>query len=340
MLKVGLVGCGVIAPLHIKAIGEISELELYAVCDIIKERADTFAETHGAKVIYYDYDEMLQDSNIDIVAICTPSGLHGEMAIKAIKAKKNIMCEKPMEITKEKLDEVVEAYKNSDVKFACVFQRRVAGIAKKVKEALDRGDLGKILVADTYLKYYRSAEYYKSGDWRATWEMDGGGALMNQGVHGVDLMSWFMGGVDSLSAICRTQLHDIKVEDAAVSIVEYKNGAIGVIEGTTCVNPAQNTRFEIHGERGSIIFDDNGVKQWIIDGKDIDITDKASAEFNGGADALVALQALSHTPLYIDLVECIKADKETFVSPIEGRKAVDTILAIYKSSKEKKVIKL
>lgn len=338
MLKVGIVGCGVIAPSHVKGISETEGTLLYAVCDIVKERADVFAEKHGAKKVYYDYAQMLKDKDIDIIAVCTPSGIHGEMAIAAIKAGKHIVCEKPMEITTEKLNAVVNSAKKSNVKFSCVFQRRFSDSSVKIKKAIENGDLGKILVADTYLKYYRSAEYYKSGDWRATWEMDGGGALMNQGVHGIDLMSWLMGGINTLYTVARTQLHDIKVEDAALSVVQFNNGAIGVMEGTTCVNPAQSTRFEIHGERGSIIFDDSGIKLWQIDGKDY--ASETASDDGSGSDPIKALSNVSHTPIYQDLVHSIQNDTQTAVPPEEGRRAVETILAMYKSSKEKREIKL
>lgn len=339
MFKCGIIGCGVIAPSHVQAIQE-NGLELYAACDIIKEKADSFAQKYGAKKVYYDYKEMLADPDIDIVAICTPSGLHGEMAIAAARAGKHIICEKPMEITQEKLNAVCEALKSGNAKMMCVFQRRFNEISLKVKEAIDKGMLGRILVADAYLKYFRSREYYKSADWRATWELDGGGALMNQGIHGVDLIAWLNGGVKSLYAYTDTRFHNIEVEDTAICIVKYNNGAVGIIQCTTCVNPGQSTRFEIHGEKGSIIFDDSGVKQWFIDGKDYCKNDYKDEETGIASNPLALGPGLSHTPIYKELVDAIKNGSTPSIPPEEGKKAVEIILKIYESSKKNQEIEL
>ena len=335
MFNFAIIGCGVIAPSHVQAIKEAgNSAKLYAVCDIIEDKAIKFKETHGAEKVYIDYKDMLADSNVDVVCICTPSGMHGEMTINAARAGKHILCEKPIEITAKKMKAVIDVVEKSGVNMACVFQRRTQPIAVKVKEAIDNGEFGKVLVADAYMKSWRSKEYYKSADWRATWELDGGGALMNQGIHGIDLISWFCGGIDSVKSIVRTRYHDIAVEDAAVVAVEYKNGAIGVIQGTTCVYPGQDVRFEIHCEKGSIIFTDNGILLWGDKGYE------ASGEGSGVKDNPAALGSLSHTPILLDLIDAIKNNRPPMVTPAEGRKAVDTILAIYQSSKTGKAVKL
>ena len=339
MVRFGIIGCGVIAPRHAEAIREAQGAQLVAVCDIIEDKAKQFQEKYGAPKMYVDYHEMLRDVDIDAVCICTPSGMHGEMAQQAALAGKHILREKPMEITDEKMNRLIEAVEKTGVKMGCVFQRRFQPIPVQVKKALESGVFGKVLVADAYLKYYRSREYYKSAGWRATWEYDGGGALMNQGVHGIDLISWFMGGIKNVRSVVKTQFHDIVVEDTALAIVEYNNGAVGVIEGTTCVNPAQDTRFEIHCENGSIIFSDAGLIQWNINGEEnpplIEDKDAVSAK----ADP-TALARLSHLPLVEDLVRAIETDGKPAITPREARKAVDTILAIYQSSKENRQIDL
>ena len=339
MVRFGIIGCGVIAPRHAEAIREAQGAQLVAVCDIIEDKAKQFQEKYGALKMYVDYHEMLRDADIDAVCICTPSGMHGEMAQQAALAGKHILCEKPMEITDEKMNRLIEAVEKTGVKMGCVFQRRFQPIPVQVKKALESGVFGKVLVADAYLKYYRSREYYKSAGWRATWEYDGGGALMNQGVHGIDLISWFMGGIKSVRSVVKTQFHDIVVEDTALAIVEYNNGAVGVIEGTTCVNPAQDTRFEIHCENGSIIFSDAGLIQWNINGEEnpplIEDKDAVSAK----ADP-TALARLSHLPLVEDLVRAIETDGKPAITPREARKAVDTILAISQSSTENRQIDL
>ncbi len=340
MINFGVIGCGVIGPYHARALEQIEGAQLVAVCDIDIEKAKKYAETFHVDPsrVYADYRELLAQPDIDAVSICVPSGLHGQLSIDALKANKHVICEKPMEITTEKLDAVVEAYKASDRKFACVFQRRTQPIPTRVKAALDSGVFGRPLMASAYLKYYRTAEYYKSAGWRATWEMDGGGSLMNQGVHGVDLISWFMGGIDKIYGVARTQIHDIPVEDAAVCTVKYKNGAIGIIESSTCVYPAQETRFEIHCENGSIIFSDKGLEQWQLkDGTTV--SDDSEAGFVM-KDNPQAIGPLSHVPIMRDFVDAIINDREPMATPLEGRKAVDTILAIYKSSETQQEIQL
>lgn len=339
MINFGIIGCGVIAPYHARALEKIDGVKLVAVCDIIKEKAEKFARQFDAKKVYEDYRDLLADEEVDAVCVCVPSGLHGEIAISALSAEKHVICEKPMEITKEKLNAVVEASKKSKKKFACVFQRRMQPIPMKVKAALDSGVFGKPLMASAYLKYYRTKEYYESAGWRATWEFDGGGSLMNQGVHGVDLISWFMGGIDKIFGVARTQLHNIPVEDAAVCTVKYKNGAIGIIESSTCVYPAQDTRFEIHCENGSIIFSDKGLLQWELkDGKKVDI-ENSETEIDMKNNPQ-AIGPLSHLPVMKNFVEAILEDKKPAVTPEEGRCAVDTILAIYESSKTGREIQL
>ena len=341
MVKFGIIGCGVIGPYHARALEKVENAQLVAICDIDLQKAQTFAEKFGvdASCVYENYHDLLAREDIDAVCICVPSGLHGQLSMDALKAGKHVICEKPMEITKEKLDAVCDAYLKSGKKFACVFQRRTQPIPSKVKAALDSGIFGKPLMASAYLKYHRTAEYYKSAGWRATWEMDGGGSLMNQGVHGVDLISWFMGGIDKIYGVARTQFHDIPVEDAAVCTVKYKNGAIGIIESSTCVYPAQDTRFEIHCENGSIIFDDKGLIQWELKGG---VKEEAEQKEEGISlkDNPQAIGPLSHLPIMQDFVDAIVYDREPMATPLEGRKAVDTILAIYKSSETQEEIQL
>ena len=182
-----------------------------------------------------------------MVCVCTPSGNHGEVTIAAAEAGIHVLCEKPIEITDEKLTAMIDACRKHGVKLGGIFQRRTLPAAIKTREAIQSGKLGKMVLGDAYLKYYRSPEYYKSAGWRGTWELDGGGALMNQGIHGIDLITWMMGDVHSVVAKCGTLVRDIEVEDTAVAIVKYKNGAYGVIQGTTSVYPGLDTRFEVHG---------------------------------------------------------------------------------------------
>ncbi len=333
MIRFAIIGTGAIAGQHAMGVLDCPKAELVAVCDVNTERAQAFAAQYGIAKVYSSDEQLLQDPDIDAVCICTPSGTHGALSMAAARAGKHILCEKPIETKREKIDALIAEVEKHNVKMECVYQSRFNPVARKVKEALDHGEFGRVLMASAYLKYYRSVDYYKSAGWRATWEFDGGGCLMNQGVHGIDLVCWFMGGVKKVSAITRTQLHSIEVEDAAVAAVEYNNGAIGIIEGSTCITPAQNARFEIHCERGTIIFDDTGIICWFLDGQEHRFAGLEASEGIKNDDPMKNLTN-SHGFLVNELVECIETDTEPSIGPREARRAVDAILAIYRSSRE------
>ena len=279
---------------------------------------------------------MFKRGDIDVVCVCTPSGNHGEVTIAAAEAGIHVLCEKPIEITDEKLTAMIDACRKHGVKLGGIFQRRTLPAAIKTREAIQSGKLGKMVLGDAYLKYYRSPEYYKSAGWRGTWELDGGGALMNQGIHGIDLITWMMGDVHSVVAKCGTLVRDIEVEDTAVAIVKYKNGAYGVIQGTTSVYPGLDTRFEVHGELGTVIFDDHGFKTWKFLGGEEEVP-----EVEGYVTSASDPAALSLSGHYIqidDMAKAVLEDREPMVPGEEARKAVDLILAIYESSKTGKEI--
>jgi predicted dehydrogenase len=335
VVNFAIIGTGAIAQQHVLGIRSTASAELVAVCDMSQERASDFAAKYKIKKVYTDYRVLLSDPGIHAVCVCTPSGTHGQICMDAARAGKHILCEKPIETKAEKLDALIAEVEKHNVKMACVFQRRYEPVSLQVKAALESGEFGKVLMASAYLKYYRSKDYYKSAGWRATWEFDGGGCLMNQGIHGIDLISWLMGGVKKVNAITRTQLHDIEVEDAAVAAVEFQNGAIGVIEGSTCVQPAGQSRFEIHCENGSIVFSDAGILQWYLNGENHPFERVENTVAND--DPTKVLQN-NHGILIAELVHAIKTDVQPAIGPREARKAIDTILAIYRSSQEGKEI--
>jgi predicted dehydrogenase len=336
ILNFGIVGCGVIAPCHASAIKNMEGANLYAVCDIIPEKADEFAGKYEVGHIYYDYKEMLKDPAIDVVCVCVPSGIHGEISKAAARAGKHIVCEKPMEITPEKIEDVIKVVRECGVKMQCIFQRRTMSAAIAVKKAVQEGKFGKIVLADAYLKYYRSQEYYNSAGWRGTWELDGGGALMNQGVHGIDLLAWMVGEkINKVFAKAGTLARNIVVEDTAVAMLQFAGGGYGVIEGTTSTYPGFETKFEIHGEKGTVIFDDSGIKTWEFIGDDAPEMPEASEKLGGASDP-AKISSVGHYILIKDLVDAINEDREPMIPPEEARTAVGLICTIYKSSQEKK----
>ena len=343
----GVIGCGVIGPWHARAIkANYEKADLVAACDILPDQVKKYTEEYGngEMVAYTDYHEMLKDPNIDVVSICTPSGLHSEMAVAAMKAGKHVLCEKPLDIKLSNIDRMIEAADKCNVKLGGVFQRRTYESSKKVKQAIDDGVLGKMVLGDAYMKYYRSQAYYDSAGWRGTWELDGGGALMNQGVHGVDLLLWLMGDVDTVYARARTMTRKIEVEDTAVAMLQYKNGAMGIIEGTTSVNPGEATTMQIHGKLGTIVYEESDVKRWAVttgdDDRAEDIDVSMDEEKAGGTGDPKDIGIRGHICHVADIIDAIETDREPMVTGTSGRKAVELILAIYESSKTGKEIVL
>lgn len=334
--KFAIVGAGVISASHARSIAKNPEAELVSVCDIIPERATKLASEYGVEATYVSYQEMFSKEEIDIVSVCVPSGIHAEVTIAAAQAGIHVLCEKPLDITREKMTAMIDACRKADVKLGAVYQRRTLDAAIKTREAIQAGKFGKLVLGDAYLKYYRNQEYYDSGDWRGTWELDGGGALMNQGIHGIDLIQWMVGEVESVFAYAAPIVREIEVEDTAVITVKYKNGAFGVIQGTTSVYPGQETRFEIHGENGSVVFADSGFKEWKFIGSDEPIPVATNTE--GGSDDPTSISQEGHYIFINDIIQAVKEDREPLVPGEEARKAVDLLLAIYESVRTEKEV--
>jgi predicted dehydrogenase len=337
----GIIGCGMIAEFHRTGIEKCPQAELYAVADSVADRAQQFAAKYGLTHWFDDYRKMLALSELDAVCICTPSGLHGEAVIAAAEAKKHVLCEKPLEVTLEKIDAMLNAVRRNGVRMGAIFQSRVQPDSKRVKQAIEQGLLGRILQADLRTKWYRSREYYDSGAWRGTFALDGGGCLMNQGVHGVDLYQWLVGPVTSVYGKVATVNHKIEVEDSAYALVELAGGGRGAIIGSTCAYPGFPTRIEIHGEKGSICIEDARIVGWDIIGQEKPEDLKIGAGPGvGGAGDPKAISSLGHETLVGDLARAILEDREPLISGAEARRAVAIILAIYQSSREGRPIKV
>ncbi len=333
----GIIGCGVISRWHADSIKSIENAELIGVFDNREESAVKFSEDYGCKV-FKTMEDMFSSDDIDVVCICTPSGTHTPIAVKAAGYKKNVIVEKPMAITKEQISQLLSAVSENGVKMAVISQLRFTEPVKKIKDAIESGKLGKLLCGDVYMKYHRSPEYYSSSGWRGTWAMDGGGALMNQGIHGIDLLTYLMGPVDSVYAVSRTLDRDIEVEDAANVNVVYKNGAIGVIQGTTCITPGYPRRIEISGTKGTVVLEEDTITKWDIEGEEGELlSEKTRVEsFRDPA----AFDIANHKKQIEDIIFAIDEGRAPLVDENEGKRAVEIILAAYESSKTNKPVKL
>lgn len=333
----GIIGCGLVSEFHAKAVESIENAVLIGVSDTSPSRCSDFAKKHSCRT-FDSTEALLACPDIDVVSICTPSGMHASLCIQTASAGKHVIIEKPMAITASSLDEVIEAAENADVKIAVISQLRFTKAVEMTKKAITEGRLGRLISGDAYMKYYRSPEYYSSGAWRGTWEMDGGGALMNQGIHGIDLLLYLMSDVRSVTANCRTLLHDIEVEDTAHILVEYKNGALGTIIGTTSVKPGYPRLIEINGTKGTVVLCEDSIAKWDVEGEDgsLYVSEQCGAGFNDPA----AIGFQNHALQIRDFLCAISEGRRPLVDALEGRRAVDLILAAYKSSEAGRKIML
>ena len=341
-LGFGIIGCGVVGPWHADAIRKTAGAKLVAVADALEERAKAL----GTKYVvpwYSDYHELLRRADVDVVNICVPSGMHTEVVIAAAEAGKHILCEKPIDITLEKADAMIKAAGAAGVRLGIIFQSRFKSGSRMLKRAIEGGKLGRLILCDAYLKYYRTQEYYDSGQWRGTWALDGGGCLMNQGIHGIDLLQWLAGPVESVEAYMGIFAHErIEVEDIAIALLKFKSGAIGVIEGSTAAYPGFPTVHEIHGTNGSVRLEDGIIKGWdfidaLAEDKDV-VRQFQEEEAKIDRSDPAAVIGESHRPQIEDMVAAIKEDREPAVNGEEGRKSVEIILGIYKSAREGKPV--
>jgi predicted dehydrogenase len=341
----GIVGCGVIGPWHRDAVQYIDRARLVACCDIDEGKGRKMAEeSEGPVEFYRDFNDLVRNPDVDIVCVCTPSGLHGEVAIAAAEAGKHVLCEKPIEITKKKMDDMIQACKKNGVKLGNIFQRRAHKSSRMAKEAVESGRLGKMVLGDIYQKYYRAQSYYDSAGWRGTWDLDGGGALMNQGVHGIDLALWIMGPVKSVYGRSDHLVRDLEVEDTAIALLEYESGAWGVLEGTTSVNPGESCTLALHGKRGTITLVDDTITKWAeAEGEDERAEQKPvdyEGKKSGAASDPTAIGHAGHVFLVNDLIDAILEDRDPFITGESARKGVELILGVYESSRTGKRVAL
>ncbi len=340
----GIIGCGGIGQLHAKVISEAEGAELVAVSDPTEQRAKFLAEKYHADW-YTENQQLLARKDIDVVCICTPSGTHADIGIQAARAGKHVLVEKPMDVTLQKADRLLAACREANVKLGVIFQLRFFEASKQVKSAIERGRLGKLVLGDCYMKFYRTQAYYDQASWRGTWELDGGGAMMNQGVHGVDLLQWLMGPVKSVCAYTDILAHrNIEVEDVVVGVLRFENGALGVIEGTTAVYPETQQRLEIHGTNGTIMLEGTEltwIKRWnLMESSSEAVPETKDREILTGPEAVAALGGTGHRLQVEDMANAVRENREPLVNGEEGRKSLEIVLALYQSAREKREIAL
>ena len=295
---------------------------------------------------YERLEDMLANPAVTVVTIGTPSGAHMEPAVAAARAGKHVIVEKPLEITLKRCDKIIEACNRHGVKLSAIFPSRFHRSCVEMRRAIDEHRFGQLTMGDSYVKWYRSQEYYDSGAWRGTWELDGGGALMNQAIHSVDLLTWFMGPVQEITAQSATLAHErIAVEDTIVATLRFANGALGVIEATTAAYPGYLKRIEIHGSEGSAALEEEDLVKWDFRGKDrrdaaIRRRMAQTTSGGGGASDPAAIGHHGHREQFRDVLAAIDENRAPAIDGPEGRRSVEIILGIYKAAETGRTVTL
>ena len=330
-MGIGIVGCGTISDIHARAILESEKANLLSVYSRNLKNARRIGKKYG--VSYSDdWDGFIKNEALDIVSICTPSGNHLDYGTLAAKAGKHVVVEKPIEVTVKRGKQLIDVCQKNSVKLAVIFQSRFLDSTIQIKNAIDTGKLGKIFHGSAYIKWFRSQEYYDSGEWRGTLTLDGGGVLINQAIHTIDLLQWFMGDVESVYGKTGTFTHkNIEGEDDAAAVLKFKSSAFGVIEGSTSVLPAMDRKIVIHGEKGTAIL--TGDKINILIGDSSDIQDEVETKGSGAASPLDGFSFVPHKKQFEAIVEAIQNNGEPPVSGKDSLKSLAIVEAVYKSSK-------
>ena len=328
--RVALVGCGRISKNHFDAIAKVDGLRLTAVSDNIEERARATGESLGIPW-YANYDEMLKKADADVITVATPSGLHSAQGVAAAKAGKHVITEKPMAITLEQADALVEATDKAGVRLFVVKQNRLNPAIQLLKRAVDKGRFGRIFLANTTVRWNRPQEYYDSAPWRGTWEFDGG-AFMNQASHYVDLIQWLVGPVESVVAKTATQARRIEAEDSGVAVLKFRNGALGVIEVNVLTHPRNwEGSISIMGEKGTAKIGGtavNRVEHWAFSEYDDD--DK---QVEAAATTPPSVYGFGHEGYYRNVLSVLRGEAQPETDGRAGRKSLELILGIYESAK-------
>ena len=341
----GIIGCGMIANFHARAIKDIRGAKVVACYDRIPDASKRLAADVGC-VAYEDFDALLADPDVHVVTIGTPSGAHMEPAVAAAEAGKHVIVEKPLEVTLGRCDAIIRACEKAGVTLSTIFPSRFHESSQLMKKAVDAGRFGRLAVGDAYVKWFRTQQYYDSGAWRGTWKLDGGGALMNQAIHSVDLLTWLMGPVQEISAFTATLAHErIEVEDVAMASLRFASGALGVIEATTAAFPGMLKRIELHGSEGSAVLEEESLKTWHFakaqkNDEAILARMKDRMQTGGGAADPAAIGHHGHTLHFKDVLDAIKQGRSPLVDGHEGRRSVEIILAIYKAAELGKSVTL
>lgn len=341
-LKYALIGCGRISPNHIAA-ALSNGLEIIALCDMIPSKMDNLIQQFNlSKSIsrYTNYKEMIYNEKPDLVAICTESGKHAQIALDCIEEGCHLIIEKPIALSLEEADEIIKKAKEKKVKVSACHQNRFNKSIQKIREAIERKRFGKLFYGTAHIRWNRDENYYKQAAWRGTWEQDGG-ALMNQCIHNIDLLRWMMGNeIDEVVGITdNLNHHFIEAEDFGIALIKFANGSYGIVEGTTNVYPENlEETLYIFGEKGTVKVGGrsvNLIEEWRFADK-FDDPEEIKEIYKENPPNIYGF---GHNPLYTDVIDAIKNDREPYVTAEDGRRAIELVLGIYQSAATGKTVK-
>ncbi len=330
-IGIGILGCGNVARVHAEAIRLVPELKLVSACSRVQESAAGFGERFSIPA-FSNPKEFLADPSLQAVSICTPSGTHADLGCAAARARKHILVEKPIDISVAKADALIEACDRAGVRLAVSLQSRHLDAPRHLKTAVETGRLGRPIMASAHIKWYRTQEYYASRPWRGTLGIDGGGALINQAIHTVDLLRWIMGPTVRVSAYSDKLLHaQIEAEDTLVAVLRFRSGALGIIEAATSAYPGFKRRLEITGTEGTVILDGDNLTTWSLRDGSANPAISAGEVSNGSADPM-AIDCEGHRRVMADFAASILHERKPLVDGRDGRESLELVEAIYRSA--------
>jgi len=347
MLGFAIVGCGMIARFHARALQDVPGTRLAALVSRNQANAQKVMDSVSASCdVYPDVQPVLARKDVDVVIVTTPSGAHMEPAVAAAQAGKHVVVEKPLEVTLERCDRIIDACDKNRVKLCTIFPSRFGDANQALKSAVQAGRFGRLTLGETTCKWWRPQSYFDEGGWKGTKPLDGGGALMNQAIHNVDLLSWMMGPVSHIMGLTATLAHErIEVEDTSVACLRFKNGALGVIQATTSVYPGLPKTIAIHGDKGSAVIEQDDLVRWELTpetDEDKHIRERFAQKTgaSGGSSNPAAISHVGHARQLADFVQAIETGRPPLVDGREGRRAVEIVLAIYRSAASGRVVEL
>lgn len=339
MIHFGIVGGGGISNTHARAVSEVDSAKVSAFVGANQENIQRLSQEYGG-VAYSDFNAFLQHKPMDAVIIGSPSGLHAQEGIECARRGLHVLVEKPIAVTVAKADALIHECEAMKVKLGVCFQDRFSADAVRLKEFLDAGGLGKLILVSARVKWYRPPEYYRESRWRGKLELDGGGALMSQGIHTVDLLLWLLGDVARVYAKSMTALHDMESEDTLVATLEFTSGAVGTLEAATSVYPGYDRRIEITGAEGTIIFEHDRIIAADLKSPTFGKVETSTRDANQSSSSPIVSDVGGHKRILSDFIDAIAQNRAPRCDGVEGRRSVKLIQSIYESSRRGQALDL